>query len=277
MESNKKLTIIIKKKKKGGAGGHHGGSWKVAYADFVTAMMAFFLLMWLLSMTPQEKKEEIAYYFKHFSLFKEGSGTNPQMGISTQQSSQISIEPAPPSGPATDGELQQAEEFKEQVEKEISTQMEKLKDQVVVTFFQGGVKVDIMDKVGTPMFALGSTELTDDGRKLIALISENIKETKYQVEIEGHTDAVTYSTRQYGNWELSTARASAARVALEKNGLDASRLIRVSGYAATQPVIKDNPYDPRNRRISLRLYPEDASGGASPQNQQSAPEGTPRK
>lgn len=269
MESNKKLTVIIKKKKKGGAAGHHGGSWKVAYADFVTAMMAFFLLMWLLSSVPQEKKEEIAYYFKYFSLFQEGSGTRQQTGVSNMENTQISIEPTPPSGPATDGELQQAEEFKEQIEKEISTQLEKLKDQVVITFFQGGVKVDIMDKVGTPMFALGSTELTDDGKKLIALISENIKTTQYQVEIEGHTDAVTYSTRQYGNWELSTARASAARVALEKNGLDAARLIRVSGYAATQPVIKENPYDPRNRRISLRLYPEEAKGNAPPPKQSS--------
>ncbi|MEW6500701.1 MAG: flagellar motor protein MotB [Thermodesulfobacteriota bacterium] len=263
MESNKKLTVIIKKKKKGGAGGHHGGSWKVAYADFVTAMMAFFLLMWLLNMAPQEKKEEIAYYFKNFSLFKEGSGTR-SMGISTQESSQLSLEPAPPSGPATDGEMEAAAELKEQLEKEIAAQLEKLKDQVVITVFQGGVKVDIMDKVGTPMFALGSTELTPDGHKLIALISENIKATKYQVEIEGHTDAVTYSTRQYGNWELSTARASAARVELEKNGLDASRLIRVSGYAATQPAIKDNPFDPRNRRISLRLYPEETKGAAAP-------------
>jgi len=267
MESNKKLTVIIKKKKKGGAAGHHGGSWKVAYADFVTAMMAFFLLMWLLSMTPQEKKEEIAYYFKYFSLFKEGSGVRREVGVTAPDSAQISVEPAPPSGPATDGELKQAEELKEQLEKEISTQLDKLKDQVVITVFQGGVKVDIMDKVGTPMFPLGSTELTADGQKLIALISENIKTTKYQVEIEGHTDAVTYSTRQYGNWELSTARASAARVALEKNGLDASRLIRVSGYAATQPVIKENPYDPRNRRISLRLYPEEGKGAAAPPKQ----------
>ncbi|MEW6593313.1 MAG: flagellar motor protein MotB [Thermodesulfobacteriota bacterium] len=263
MESNKKLTVIIKKKKKGGAGGHHGGSWKVAYADFVTAMMAFFLLMWLLSSVPQEKKEEIAYYFKHFSLFEDGSGTRQQLGISTQESApQITIEPIPPVGESDAAE--QAEDLKEQLEKEISERMESLKDQVTITLFQGGVKVDIMDKVGTPMFALGSTELTDDGKKLIALISENIKETKYQVEIEGHTDAVTYSTRQYGNWELSTARASAARVALEKNGLDAARLIRVSGYAATQPVIKENPYDPRNRRISLRLYPEETKGGAPP-------------
>ncbi len=267
MESNKKLTVIIKKKKKGGVVGHHGGSWKVAYADFVTAMMAFFLLMWLLSMTPQQKKEEIAYYFKHFSLFKEGSGTNPQ-AISTQPSSQINIEPAPPSGPATDGDMQQAEEFKEQTEKEIAERLQNLKDQVAITFIQGGIKVDVMDKVGTPMFALGSTELTADGQKLLALINENIKNTKYKVEIEGHTDAVTYSTRQYGNWELSTARASAARVALEKDGLDPNRLIRVSGYAATQPLIKENPYDPRNRRISLRLYSEETDGKARSPSQQ---------
>jgi len=116
--------------------------------------------------------------------------------------------------------------------------------------------VDIMDKEGNPMFPLGSTTLTESGQKILRVLCDNIKNTSNRIEIEGHTDAVSYAKKEFGNWELSTSRASAARLEIEKNGIPPTRLLRVSGYAATEPIIKDNPFDPRNRRISLRLYPE---------------------
>ena len=154
-----------------------------------------------------------------------------------------------------------------------------------IEVFEGGVKVDIMDKEGNPMFPLGSTTLTESGQKILKVLCDNIRNTSNRIEIEGHTDAVSYAKKEFGNWELSTSRASAARLEVEKNGIPPSRLLRVSGYAATEPIIKDNPFDPRNRRISLRLYPDkkgrspvQASTPAPPQpaKPQAAPQVTPQ-
>jgi chemotaxis protein MotB len=123
------------------------------------------------------------------------------------------------------------------------------------------------------MFPLGSTSLTESGQKILKVLCDNIKNTTNRIEIEGHTDAVSYAKKEFGNWELSTSRASAARLEVEKNGIPPSRLLRVSGYAATEPIIKDNPFDPRNRRISLRLYPDKSGKSPAPPQppQQKAP------
>lgn len=272
-----KLTVI-KKKGKGGAAGHHGGSWKVAFADFMTAMMAFFLLMWLLSMGPQKKREELGYYFKNFSLFgasSGGSSSSIPMSDKPGGPPEVTSEPAAESSPETESDNEtdaEMEKMKAKLEQDIQARLTDVKDQVVIGKFNGGIKIDIMDKEGKPMFQLGSTELTEEAKKVLRVVADNIKNSGHRLEIEGHTDAVGYSNAQkFGNWELSTARASAARVELEKAGLDNSLLTRVSGYADTEPIIKENPFDPRNRRISLRLlYPQpktEAAGqaeGAAP-------------
>ncbi|MFA7347453.1 MAG: OmpA family protein [Desulfurivibrionaceae bacterium] len=272
-------SIIIKKVKKVSAGAH-GGSWKVAFADFMTGMMAFFLLMWLVNMTPQQKKEELARHFKEYSLFSEGgAGSGAEMIAQEQVASeaQITVTQAPAATGEIEGEASAAglERFKEQLQQEIEQKLADLKDQVRIEVFEGGVKVDIMDKEGNPMFPLGSTVLTESGQKILKVLCDNIKNTSNRIEIEGHTDAVSYAKKEFGNWELSTSRASAARVEVEKNGIPSSRLLRVSGYAATEPIIKDNPFDPRNRRISLRLYPEKtktpAQAQPQPQTQPQAP------
>jgi len=254
-------SIIIKKVKKISASAH-GGSWKVAFADFMTGMMAFFLLMWLVNMTPQTKKEELAKYFQEYSLFAEGGAGGSAEIIAKEQAAteaQITVTQAPAAaGGAAESEASEAglERFKEQLQQEIEQKLADLKDQVRIQVVEGGVKVDIMDKEGNPMFPLGSTVLTESGQKILKVLCDNIKNTTNRIEIEGHTDAVSYAKKEFGNWELSTARASAARVEVEKNGIPPSRLLRVSGYAATEPIIKENPFDPRNRRISLRLYPD---------------------
>jgi chemotaxis protein MotB len=258
-------SIIIKKIKKVQGGGHHGGSWKVAFADFMTGMMAFFLLMWLVNMTTQPQKEKLAHYFQEYSIFAEGGAGGSAEMIATEQAqteAQITVTQAPAAaGATTEGEGTAAglERLKDQLQKEIEQRLAELKDQVRIEVVEGGVKVDIMDKEGNPMFPLGSTTLTESGQKILKVLCDNIKNTTNRIEIEGHTDAVSYAKKEFGNWELSTSRASAARLEVEKNGIPSSRLIRVSGYAATQPIIKDNPFDPRNRRISLRLYPEKQS------------------
>ena len=266
-----KLTIL-KKKGKGGAAGHHGGSWKVAFADFMTAMMAFFLLMWLLSMGPQKKKEELAHYFKTVSLNilgGSGGGSPPTIAMSDTPGGPPQANPEATSNTESESEETKdpaMEEMKAQLEAQIQQRLTDVKDQVVIGKFDGGLKIDIMDKAGRPMFQLGSTELTEEARKVLVVIADTIRQSTQKIEIEGHTDALGYSnTQKFGNWELSTARASAARIELEKSGLNSSLLMRVSGYADTDPIIKDNPADPRNRRISLRLlYPEPKKDSPAP-------------
>lgn len=268
-------SIIIKKVKKVQGAGAHGGSWKVAFADFMTGMMAFFLLMWLVNMTTKPQKEKLAHYFQEYSIFAEGGAGGSAEMIATEQAqteAQITVTQAPAAaGATTEGEGTTAglERLKDQLQKEIEQRLADLKDQVRIAVFEGGIKVDIMDKEGNPMFPLGSTTLTESGQKILKVLCDNIKNTSNRIEIEGHTDAVTYAKKEFGNWELSTSRASAARLEVEKNGIPSSRLLRVSGYAATEPIIKENPFDPRNRRISLRLYPDKT--GTSPAQTQPQP------
>jgi chemotaxis protein MotB len=275
-------SIIIKKVKKVQGGGAHGGSWKVAFADFMTGMMAFFLLMWLVNMTTKPQKEQLAKYFQEYSLFAEGGAGGSAEMIAKEQAAteaQIAVTQAPAAaGETAESEASAAglERFKEQLQQEIEQRLADLKDQVRIAVFEGGVKVDIMDKEGNPMFPLGSTTLTESGQKILKVLCDNIKNTSNRIEIEGHTDAVTYAKKEFGNWELSTSRASAARLEVEKNGIPSSRLLRVSGYAATEPIIKENPFDPRNRRISLRLYP-DKTGKSPVQPQAQQPQPPPQQ
>ncbi|OGQ88438.1 MAG: hypothetical protein A2512_05910 [Deltaproteobacteria bacterium RIFOXYD12_FULL_56_24] len=272
-------SIIIKKVKKVQGGGHHGGSWKVAFADFMTGMMAFFLLMWLVNMTTKPQKEKLSHYFQEYSIFSEGGAGGKTEMISKDQAvpeTAVTITTSPVSSDA-EGEASAAslEHFKEQLQQEVEQQLAELKDQVRIEVFKGGVKIDIMDKEGNPMFPLASTALTASGQKILKVLCAKIINTADRIEIEGHTDAITYAKKDFGNWELSTARASAARLELEKNGIPPSRLLRVSGYAATEPIIKENPYDPRNRRISLRLYPD--KKGTPPAPSQAPTQAAPPK
>jgi chemotaxis protein MotB len=272
--------VIIKKPRKRGHEAGHGGSWKVAYADFVTAMMAFFLLLWLITMVAPEKRARVASYFKHFALFQ-------QTGASVLAGSVEVVEEPGGEAPKVPEEMEKGsfelrlgkmefdstnkEQFMEKLKEDIEKKLADVKDQVMVDIFEGGVRIQLVDKEGKPMFALGSAEPTPDAKKILKVISENIKDLQNRVSIEGHTDSLTYSSNRYTNWELSTERASAVRKELEHLGMDPDRLTRVAGYAATDPLVKDNPADPRNRRVSILLfYPPEVSQGAQvprPQNQ----------
>lgn len=252
--------IIIKKKGKKGHGGHHGGAWKVAYADFVTAMMAFFLLMWLLAMVSPEKRAGVSYYFKHFNVFdKSGlSFVQPQlqskislMDTQTLGKPELFLEIAEEEEMAA----KSVESLSERLKKEIETKLVDFMDQIIIDTFEGGVRVEILDKETGTMFALGSSEISSNGKRIIKTITPAIAGSKHKIAIEGHTDALVYAVNnKYSNWELSTERASAARKEMERNGLPPDMLIRVTGYAATEPLVKDNLYDPRNRRISILMF-----------------------
>lgn len=257
-------VVIIKKVKKRGHEGSHGGSWKVAYADFVTAMMAFFLLLWLLSMVSPEKRARVATYFKSFSLF-EKSGSSMVMeypgSVTGDSGGEFGKLEQDFAKGATD--VLKPEALKEKLRHEIQSKLSDIQDQVMVDSYKGSVRIQLVDKEGRPMFALGSPELSPDARKILSVIAESIKGLENKIAIEGHTDALSYSSGRYTNWELSTDRASAARKELEQNGINPDKLSMVAGYAATEPLIRDNPNDPRNRRISIMLlYPQRAPGAA---------------
>ncbi len=249
--ADKSKIIIIKKVKKNHEGSH-GGSWKVAYADFVTAMMAFFLLLWLITMSSPEKRAVLAQYFKHFSVFEKSGQSFMQNSTEIFSAKMPDTEQSMKSGK---GGIS-AEELKDRLQKAVEEKMRGVKDQVLVDFFEGGIRIQIIDTEGSSMFPLGSAQPNERARDILRLVTDNIKDTPNRIAIEGHTDSAPFKGAQITNWELSTDRASAARRELEINGIDPARIARVVGYADQELLVKDNPRDPRNRRISIiLLYP----------------------
>jgi chemotaxis protein MotB len=251
-------SVIIKKVKKRGHAAHHGGSWKVAYADFVTAMMAFFLLLWLVSMVSPEKRARVSRYFNEYDIFdKSGSSI-----MDYHQPEKLDLDGQKKAGGQGAAEelardlVEAAQErFMNDLKHEIETKLADLKDQILVHPFEQGVRIEVMERDGSPMFPLGSAEMTPAGRKILSVITRSLSDSRRRIAVEGHTDARVYTAqRRYSNWELSTERASAARLELEKAGLPPERLVRVAGFAATEPLVRENPLDPRNRRISILVF-----------------------
>jgi chemotaxis protein MotB len=252
--------VIIKKVSRKGHGGGHGGAWKVAYADFVTAMMAFFLLMWLLAMVSPEKRAGVSYYFKHFNVFDKAglsfveTKITPKVSLMDDQAigkPELSLQIEEEEQRA----LQSSEALSEYLKKEIESKLNDFKDQIIIDTYEGAVRVEILDKEAGTMFPLGSADISANGKRILKTISPAIIGSNRKIAIEGHTDALTYAApSKYSNWELSTERASVARKELERNGLPPEMLMRVTGYAATEPLNKSNLYDPRNRRISILMF-----------------------
>ncbi|MBF0564049.1 MAG: OmpA family protein [Nitrospirae bacterium] len=253
-------SIIIKKVKKAAHGGAHGGSWKVAYADFVTAMMAFFLLMWLISMTSPESKVALAAYYQGLSVLDAAGLSFLGRGSDVVQTIAQSSKPSDENNKGGGNSAQtkdEKEKLKEKIKKEVEAKLADIKDQVLVDVIKGGIRIQILDKNQKPMFSIGSSELMPDARGVLQIVSENIKSIKNaRISIEGHTDTLNYYTNKYTNWELSTDRASAARRELQRYGINPDNIAEVSGLAATDPLIKADPADPRNRRISIVVLTE---------------------
>ena len=261
---NETPVIIIKKVKKPRHGGGHGSSsWKVAYADFVTAMMAFFLLLWLISMVGPEKRIQVSHYFKEYHLFDQ-SGSSI---LDYHEPGSVPVADTRPATPTTPAQSTDSVgddnrgRLIEQLRREIQQRLATVQDQILIQEFDRGVRIDVMDKDSLPMFPLASASLTTAGRRMLAVIARILSSDDRSIALEGHTDARVYASGRYSNWELSTERASAARLVLEQNGLRPERLVRVSGFAATVPLIVKDALDPRNRRISILIY---TSGAASP-------------
>jgi chemotaxis protein MotB len=244
--SDRPRPIIIKKVYKKHQA-HHGGSWKVAYADFVTALMAFFLLLWLLTMVSPEKRAALSDYFNNFSIWKESGASFSKGQGGTPAFSQTAINRVK--------DASSADRLKDKLKGAVEEKMKALENQIAIDVIEGGVRVQIMDTEGSLMFPIGSAQPTDKAVKLLGLVAENIKEMPNKIAVEGHTDSVPFKSEQTTNWELATSRASAARRELEKGGIDIGRIARVVGYADQDLYIKDNPKDARNRRISIIVLP----------------------
>ncbi len=232
--AEKRPIIVIKKK--GGHGGHHGGAWKVAYADFVTAMMALFIVLWLLNSTPQVKKAVAGYFQDPKSSLKE-TGTDL-----AGDDENIPID------------RKNVENLKAQIEKAIREQpdLKKLAKQIEITITPEGLRIELIEDKNGTFFQSGSAVLSQNGRELLAMLAGQLKALPNRLLIEGHTDAQAYSpSSTYTNWELSADRANSARRLLQQDGVRSDQVSQVRGYADQMLRVKSNPYDPSNRRISL--------------------------
>jgi len=269
-----KQPIIVKKIVKGG--GHHGGAWKIAFADFATAMMAFFMLLWILSATTEEQKAAISDYFNNPSIFM-GVATSPSQAIGEGTGSKPSIldfEGAIDMGPPQDPKLtpeqiqaladaQDAERLaslKEILERKLdqSSTLAPYKDQLLIDIVPEGLRIQIVDKENRPMFDLGSAKLKSYTEDILRELGALINQVPNRVSLTGHTDARPLGGPAYSNWELSTERANAARRALVAGGMREDKVVRVVGFASTIPFDKNDPNNPINRRISLVIMTREA-------------------
>lgn len=239
--------IIIKKK--GGHGGHHGGAWKVAYADFVTAMMSLFIVLWLMNSTPKPVQEEIAGYF------------NDPKGTATKKGSDG--KPIPKETKETKEE-KAAKEVKDQkkamddLKKDLLQAindlnlLNKLKKQIEITATDEGLRIELVEDEKGTFFEEGSAQPTPALQQILKVVSDRLKTVPNRLSIEGHTDAHPYANAAaYGNWELSTDRANVARRDMQQDGVRPDQVLQVRGFADQQLHFPDKPLDPANRRVSL--------------------------
>ncbi|MEH6631907.1 MAG: flagellar motor protein MotB [Halopseudomonas aestusnigri] len=298
MSDEQQGQIIIKRIKKSGHAAH-GGAWKVAYADFVTAMMAFFLLLWLLNATTEEQKLGIADYFAPSSnISKSTSGSDGLLGgqsISSKgalvsQFSSIGVQmqlPPEEESEETDPDAEkdplkgegkadeeQLEEFRREQEKKqfeetavalktaiaANPDLAGLEENLLIDQTPDGLRIQLVDQHGTSMFPSGTSNMMAHTEKLLALVADAIGDIDQKIAIKGHTDATPYSTSNgYTNWELSADRANASRRALINAGFKSERVASVEGLAATEPFDEENPTAEVNRRISIILLQDDTT------------------
>lgn len=293
MAEENERPIIIKKIKKGGHG-HHGGAWKIAYADFVTAMMAFFMLLWLLGNTTEEQKQGIADYFSPVSVSASNSGSGQILGgrsiedggaMSTSASIMVPIEDTTtlPPGAGDEGEKDKKEGAEEQSEEEeaeteLANQEENrfqaaeeeleevisdlpslagISQHLVVDYTPEGMRIQVIDRDDRSMFQVGGKEPLAHTKEVLRTIAGVISKMPNRIKVSGHTDSSGRGAQiAYGNWELSSDRAQASRRVLNEAGLPHNRIFEVTGKADTEPF---DPFDPRaaaNRRITIILMRE---------------------
>ena len=236
MAAEEKLAPIIVIKKKQGHAGHHGGAWKVAYADFVTAMMALFIVLWLLS-SSQEVQKAVGGYFN------DPSGSGKLMGTSMAGAGDsLSI---------SEDDMDKLKERLEQALRQLP-KFEEMRDQVQITLTGEGLRVELMETATGMFFESGSAHPSENGKQLLVSLARNMGKLPNDIVIEGHTDAKPYSNRgAYTNWELSTDRANSARRQMGENGLREDQVKEVRGFADQRLRKPEDPENASNRRISV--------------------------
>ncbi|MCB2087997.1 MAG: flagellar motor protein MotB [Sphingomonadaceae bacterium] len=260
----KKVTVV--------EGGHHGGAWKVAYADFVTAMMAFFLLLWLLGATTEDQRKGLADYFTPTLVkIREGkAGSDGLMGGASltdvddyphrqgQTGTKTLTIPRDATGGPMEGagKIKRVEKMRERLQEELAEnrRLARLAKNLRMVNTTEGIRIDLVDDADFSMFAMGTTILTSDAQELVGVIAQMVGPEGGELTIRGHTDSLPWKDGVRGNnWSLSASRAEATRQALIRQGVGAKRFNRIEGVADRELLIEDNPQDPRNRRISILL------------------------
>jgi chemotaxis protein MotB len=231
-----KTRPIIILKKKGGHGGHHGGAWKVAYADFVTAMMSLFIVLWLLS-SSKPVQEAVGGYFRDPSGTADKKGT---LNAGAGENFVLTKDDMPKLKETLEEKIRQMQDF------------EKLKSHVEMTVTSEGLRIELTESAAGTFFNSGSPKLNGDGRDLLETLSQELGKLPNKLSIEGHTDSKPYAaTGSYTNWELSTDRANAARRLMQTDGIRPDQVSQVRGFADQRLRKTDSPLDPANRRISI--------------------------
>ncbi len=233
MEKTRPIIIL---KKKGGHGGHHGGAWKVAYADFVTAMMALFIVLWLLNSSKQIQVAVGGY-------FKDPTGTAKKVGTNLQGAGEnlvLTRDDMPKLKEALQSAMRQMADF------------EKIKSHIEMTVTAEGLRIELSESASGTFFDSGSAKLNADGGELLSTLAQELGSLPNKISIEGHTDSQPYApSATYGNWELSADRANAARRIMQQHGVRADQVTQVRGFADQRLRKPDAPLDPANRRISV--------------------------
>ncbi len=262
--------IIIKRITQEAHSGHHGGAWKVAYADFVTAMMAFFLLMWLIGATNEKQRKSIADYFAPTLIqnkTQSAGGFGPFGGDSLQKSEKFPFESAQIAMKAPmlmmdvpETQLKEDREKFQTVQMRLAKQMEtnknitKLMKNIRFTETRDGMRIDLVDDANFSMFLSGSDELTPDATILLRQVTQAVRDTNKPILIRGHTDSAQWTKNNgMNNWILSAQRADKTRQYLLLNGIPSTSIARIDGVADSEPYVPEDKFDPRNRRISITL------------------------
>jgi chemotaxis protein MotB len=252
--------IVIVRKRKGHGGGHHGGAWKVAYADFVTAMLALFIVLWLLSSSEQIQKAVGGYFTD-----PKGKGKEVGNGLKGSGSESLSIHK---------DDMNKLKQKLEQAIKD-SSSLQKIKEHVIFTVTGEGLRVELLEGEASTFFESANSHPTEFGKDLLKKLAEEIGKLPNRVTMEGHTDSVPFpGGAEYTNWELSSDRANAARRWMQENGMREDQVTQVRGFADQSPRDPDHPDDASNRRVTLVIMYQSAKPQAATPPVSGAPPAT---
>jgi chemotaxis protein MotB len=255
MAGEDKPRVIIKRKK-GRHAAHHGGAWKVAYADFVTAMMALFIVLWLLTQADVQLKQQIAQYFRDPGILPSGSFLSPDQATQKEKdpklmAKELIVLQGDAEQEALEGEKKAIDEAMDKAMKE-NPELAKLRDQVIVQVTDAGLSIQVVDLGRDMLFDLSSAKLKPALMQLLRHLAGELGRLPNHVQIGGHTDSRPFpADATITNWELAFARANAARRVMETNGLWPGQINRVVGYADSEPLVPENPLADENRRLSI--------------------------